>query len=406
MPPSREEQKEKTSWDSTFQLPRPLSGVSSPQDKARYFTLTIQGLAASNAPALTKLGLLDSRFNFRNLLNEINASLTSLLDISRGQEDPPIVLSQGRVFTLTEPNLRNQTAGLLSQVLTVSIRLPRFQPPPGHVDHGYIRLEPRLTSDVLRDPANKADPENYILPLLLPGVQTVQRSTQRLREVKEALISFEKKFNQVNRAVSLTNGRSNTANCGGARSFLAGPMANSFFAGPTAQFIFPIRRCDDTVADIPPWAKYFLSFDFDCGYWQVELDAESRERTPFFTPNGNGFLNFHAIFVAMMAKLQEQWDKDASQNVQCFHRAGSEVIFDDVILYTRIRQKHFSNILKLCLKSSNSTALQSSSRKPNGLSQNSNSLDATYRQQATPLLSPNSPPSGPFLLPKHGPSYE
>jgi hypothetical protein len=94
MPSGREESNEQISWDSkTFQLPRALSGVPSPQAKARYFTLTIQGLAASNAPALTKLGLLDSRFHFRNLLNEINASVTSLLDIRDGQEAPPIVLT-------------------------------------------------------------------------------------------------------------------------------------------------------------------------------------------------------------------------------------------------------------------------------------------------------------------------
>jgi hypothetical protein len=407
----REETKEKISWDGkTFQLPRVLSGTSSPQAKARYFALTLQGLGASNAPALTKLGLLDSRFNFRNLLNEINSSLTSLLDTSSGQETPPIVFTPGPVFTLTEPNLRNQTAGeiplpvaglglpqatrrnavfytvqvrvnlrqaysgaasvaadasLFTQVLTVSIRLPRYQPPPGHVDYGFSRLDPSLTSDVLRDPVNtfmivsdinrappllgtlkktagdvaathdsdafhavfmtlynqtryalykvllkqefigtsilslsslqsqlqavkqmqsdpatrmmvclpvveyydkfnevltmfppdepysldvaatffsnlapslraQADAEDYTLPPLLPGIQTVQRSTQRLRDVKDALISFEKKFNQVNKAVQLVNGRSNTTNRGGTRSFFASPVAHSFFAGPTA----------------------------------------------------------------------------------------------------------------------------------------------------------------------------
>jgi hypothetical protein len=85
------------------------------------------------------------------------------------------------------------------------------------------------------------------------------------------------------------------------------------------QFAFPVRRCDDAVADIPPWAKVFLRFDLDCGYWQVELDAESRDRTAFFTPNGKKhwtvmpirFLNSHAIFVAMMEKLKGKWNKSA-----------------------------------------------------------------------------------------------
>jgi hypothetical protein len=107
-------------------------------------------------------------------------------------------------------------------------------------------------------------------------------------------------------------------------------------------FTFPIRRCDDAVADIPPWAKHFLSFDLDCGYWQVALDPESQARTAFFTPSGKkhwkvmpmGFLNSHAIFVAMMSKLQLTWDKSAIQKVQRPHRARSEVIVDDVILYS------------------------------------------------------------------------
>jgi hypothetical protein len=49
-------------------------------------------------------------------------------------------------------------------------------------------------------------------------------------------------------------------------------------------FTFPIPRCDDAVADIPPWAKVFLSFDLDCGYWQVAMDPASRSKTAFFNP--------------------------------------------------------------------------------------------------------------------------
>jgi hypothetical protein len=48
------------------------------------------------------------------------------------------------------------------------------------------------------------------------------------------------------------------------------------------QFAFPSRRCEDGVADHPSWAKFFLSFDLDREYWQVELDAETRDRTTFF----------------------------------------------------------------------------------------------------------------------------
>jgi hypothetical protein len=108
----------------------------------------------------------------------------------------------------------------------------------------------------------------------------------------------------------------------------------------TRTFQFPIRRCDDAVADIPPWAKVFLSFDLDSGYWQVALDSESKSRTAFFTPAGKkrwcvmpmGFLNSHAIFVSMMTVLQtlwsDAWSKDCPDQ-----KAGSQVIVDDVLLY-------------------------------------------------------------------------
>jgi hypothetical protein len=165
-------------------------------------------------------------------------------------------------------------------------------------------------------------------------------------------------------------------------------------------FAFPIYRCDDTVADILSWAKFFLSFDLDCGYWQVELDAESRERTAFFTPNGKmhltvmpmGFLNSHAIFVAMMEKLKEKLNKSAGHMVRRPHQAGAKVIVDDVILY--------SNTSKRSLKSWSSTALPSSCRKRNGWNPNSFSSAVTFRRQATLPPLPSLLPSKVFLSPK------
>jgi len=46
----------------------------------------------------------------------------------------------------------------------------------------------------------------------------------------------------------------------------------------TKPFAFPIPRCDDAVSEIPPTAKYFIAFDLDCGYWQILVDEESREK--------------------------------------------------------------------------------------------------------------------------------
>ena len=80
----------------------------------------------------------------------------------------------------------------------------------------------------------------------------------------------------------------------------------------TRTYTFPIPRCDDAVDDIGPNMIYFISFDLDCGYWQVQLEEASRSKTAFFTPDGKlrwtvlpmGFLNSHAIFVAMMSVVK------------------------------------------------------------------------------------------------------
>ena len=104
-------------------------------------------------------------------------------------------------------------------------------------------------------------------------------------------------------------------------------------------FIFPVPRCDDAVDDLGPYAKCVISFDLDCGYWQVTLEEGSRAKLAFFTPNGKrrwtvmpmGFLNSHAIFVAMMATMQAEWEQKAA--ARGLKNVGSKIIVDDVLLY-------------------------------------------------------------------------
>jgi hypothetical protein len=107
----------------------------------------------------------------------------------------------------------------------------------------------------------------------------------------------------------------------------------------TKPFAFPIPRCDDAVEEIGPYAKFFIAFDLDSGYWQIASDMEARARLAFFTPTGKkrwkvmpmGALNSAATFVAMMTKLQHKWDRLAKE--RGISGAGSKVIVDDVLLY-------------------------------------------------------------------------
>ena len=142
----------------------------------------------------------------------------------------------------------------------------------------------------------------------------------------------------------------------------------------TRPFVYPIPRCDDAITNILPKFKVFLSFDMDCGYWQLAMEENSKAKTAFFTPNGKkrwtvmpmGFLNSHAIFVAMMAVLKDEWTKEARKqgldtsqcgdalhgesNVPGNEDYGSQVIVDDVLLYatnTEILFKYFEIVLSV-----------------------------------------------------------
>jgi hypothetical protein len=71
-----------------------------------------------------------------------------------------------------------------------------------------------------------ASSDNYNLPVSVEPA-SIQQATQRLREVKEAAVGFEKKVNQLEATVTrVTGSRSNASNRNGTRSFFAGPTNN------------------------------------------------------------------------------------------------------------------------------------------------------------------------------------
>ena len=107
----------------------------------------------------------------------------------------------------------------------------------------------------------------------------------------------------------------------------------------TRAFAYPIKRCDDAVEEIPLEAQSFITANMDAGYWQTETEEASRDRLAFFVPNGKlqwtvmpmGALNAHAVFVAMMAVLQEEWLASATK--AGLKQCGSQVIVDDILLW-------------------------------------------------------------------------
>ncbi len=105
----------------------------------------------------------------------------------------------------------------------------------------------------------------------------------------------------------------------------------------TRPFTFPIIRCDDAVKEIGN-ATCFITMDLDSGYWQVPCEEKSKSKLAFFTPTGKkrfktmpmGATNAHPVFVALVAKFKQEWDKQAKE--QGLTNFYSQVIVDDIII--------------------------------------------------------------------------
>jgi hypothetical protein len=96
-------QLEDVTWDRhTFKLPMQLPNAANahPSVKDRYYRATIEGVAASHqAPSLTKLNVLSSRFNFPHLIHEIDGSLQRLYDNTTGTDNHIIVTQLTHSFS-------------------------------------------------------------------------------------------------------------------------------------------------------------------------------------------------------------------------------------------------------------------------------------------------------------------
>jgi hypothetical protein len=77
-------------------------------------------------------------------------------------------------------------------------------------------------SGLLTSIKETAAADNYHLPVAVEPA-TIQRAAQRLREVKESAIGYEKRVNQLDAAVTRATGRSNVGNRSGTRSFFSAP---------------------------------------------------------------------------------------------------------------------------------------------------------------------------------------
>ena len=184
--------------NSTFQLPPLLTTRSpTPIQRDRFYRQTVSGVRSSNAPALTRVQVLLSRFpNKQHLLVEIDGSLCELFNHAEGTE-APIELTNQAVFQLSQPELYAnngdhflipapgqalpvnakrrarffsfhveidpnaafvgddkvcQKANLKVAEFMVAVSLPIETPEIGHPNYGYDVLDASFTASVLRNP--------------------------------------------------------------------------------------------------------------------------------------------------------------------------------------------------------------------------------------------------------------
>ena len=107
----------------------------------------------------------------------------------------------------------------------------------------------------------------------------------------------------------------------------------------TQPFTFLIPLCDDAVHDIDTEAKYFIAVDMDSGYFQVVIEEDAQEILALFVLDRKirckmmhmGDLGLDPTFIAMMMKLQMEWDTLAKE---CgLENVASKIIVEDVLLY-------------------------------------------------------------------------
>ena len=111
----------------------------------------------------------------------------------------------------------------------------------------------------------------------------------------------------------------------------------------TKMDVFPLPRIDDTL-DLLSQSKYFTTLDLMSGYWQVQMDKDSQEKTAFTTHAGLyefrvmpfGLCNVPATFQRLMETLLADLVRD-----RCV------VYLDDILVVGETFEAHLENLQKV-----------------------------------------------------------
>ena len=107
---------------------------------------------------------------------------------------------------------------------------------------------------------------------------------------------------------------------------------------------YPLPRIDDLLDQLGQ-CKYFSTLDLAAGYWQIRVEASSREKTAFLTPQGLfeflvmpfGLTNAPAVFQRLMQRVLAGLNPDAGPDFVA-------VYIDDVLVFSRTLEEHLSHL--------------------------------------------------------------
>ncbi len=115
----------------------------------------------------------------------------------------------------------------------------------------------------------------------------------------------------------------------------------------TKSDMFPLPRIDDLLDQLGN-SRFFTTLDLAAGYWQVQVDQDSQEKTAFITPTGLyefrlmpfGLTNAPTLFQRLMERVLEGLNAEEK-------KPFVEVYIDDVLFHSESMGEHVRHLEKV-----------------------------------------------------------
>ena len=108
---------------------------------------------------------------------------------------------------------------------------------------------------------------------------------------------------------------------------------------------FPLPRIDDLLDQLGG-TRYFSTMDLASGFWQIQMEPDSREKTAFVTPQGLyeflvmpfGLKNAPAVFQRLMQKVLSGLNPDSGKQFVAAY-------LDDILVFSTTHLTHLRKVI-------------------------------------------------------------